>query len=260
MDWTGKVALVTGASSGIGAALAQALSRRGAWVALAARRADRLQSVAQACPRETLLCPGDLTDPSYRGDLVRRTVAWKGRLDVLVNNAGLGIYRSLEETRESELRQVWEVNFLAPCALIQAVVPVMKSQKAGWIVNIASTGGLVAHTAHVAPYLAAKHALVGLSRGLRKDVDGTGIQIQVVCPHLTRTEFFASCIGAEGFDGWIEDLYEKMDTAEEVAEGIVSKLGSGEFIVFPTDRARRAYERFKDLCTLEERTCANRPS
>ncbi len=247
VDWKGRVALITGASSGIGAALARALSRRGAFVVLAARRTDRLQSVARTCTTETVVCAGDLTNPNYRADLVRKALAWKGQVHVLINNAGLGIYKSLEEVTEGELRQVLEINFIAAFALIQAVIPAMKQQGEGWIVNVASTGGLVAHTANVAPYLAAKHALVGLSRGLREELEGTGIHVQVVCPHLTKTEFFGSCIGAERLSGWIEDLYGKMDTAEEVAEGIVEKLGTKDFIVFPTERARRAYERFKDL-------------
>lgn len=247
LDWEGRVALITGASSGIGAALAQALSRRGVFVALVARRVERLHEVARLCPTESKVFPCDLTAFRTFDPLVRQVLAWKGRIDILVNNAGLGIYKPFEEVTTNDLKAVFGLNFFAVFFLIQAVLPVMRKQGEGWILNIASTGGLIAHTAGVTPYLAAKHAVVGMSRGLRKELEGTGIHIQVVCPHLTRTEFFNRCLGAERMQGWIVGLYEKMDSPEQVAEGIVEQLGTEQFILFPTPSARKAYERFKDL-------------
>jgi short-subunit dehydrogenase len=240
----GQVVVITGASSGIGAALACACSCRGASVALAARSRGRLSDVAGGCSGETLIVPCDVTVAEERRQLVDRAVERWGKIDVLVNSAGIGYYAPFEEIDLISLRALLEVDFVAVLAMTQEALRVMKPAGRGLIIQIASTGGLIAHAPNVSAYLAAKHAVVGMSRGLRRDLEGTGIRVQVVCPHLTDTGFFATGLGAEAMKETADRLRKHMDAADRVAEGIVAAMGSDHFIVFPTDRARAGYERF----------------
>ncbi len=244
--WDGQVVMITGASSGIGAALAEVWADRGARVVLAARRADRLAEVARACAGDPMTVTCDVTEARDRTRLVDVTLSRYGRIDVLVNNAGIGLYAPFERTQEVDLRAVFEVDFFAAFLLSQVVVPTMRAAGRGAIVNVASTGGLVAHTAGVAAYLAAKHALVGMSRGLCRDLDGTNITVQVVCPHLTDTDFFGAGIGAEEMRPVAEALRGKMDSSRDVALGTVRQIGAGPFLVFPTPRAEAAFSRFRE--------------
>lgn len=213
---------------------------------LAARRIERLTEVADACGRDTLVVPADLTAPADRRRLVDRAAAHWGRIDVLVNCAGIGLYAPFADTREEDLRALFEVTVFAAFALTQAVLRVMRPAGRGRIVHVASTGGLIAHSVNVCAYLAAKHAVVGMCRGLRRELDGTGISVQVACPHLTDTPFFEAGIGAAAMESEAGRLRPIMDSAEAVAEGIADGLSSERFVVFPTRRSRAAYERFAE--------------
>lgn len=242
----GQVVVITGASSGIGAALARACSHRGALVVLAARSRERLTEVAGCCAGETLVVPCDVTSAEDRHRLVDQAVGCWGRIDVLVNSAGIGYYAPFDEIDVNDLRTLLEVDLVAVLAMTQEALRVMRPAGHGLLVQIASTGGLIAHAPSVSAYLAAKHAVVGMSRGLRRDLEGTGIRIQVICPHLTDTGFFGTGVGAEAMKETVGRLRKHMDTADQVAEGIVCAMSSDRFIVFPTDRARSAYERFRE--------------
>lgn len=246
-DVHGKVAVVTGASSGIGAALARAFSEAGARVALAARRRERLESVAGKCPGETIAINADVIDPEGRQAIVKGTMEQWGRIDILVNNAGLGAYGHFLETGEEQWRRLFEVNLFAPVSLTRTVIEIMEDQGAGVVVNIASIGGLIAHSDKVAAYVASKHALVGFSRGLAKDMAGTGIRVLAVCPHLTTTEFFSVSPGAKEMASEVEKYRKYMDTAEEVAQGILNQLDAERIVVFPTDKPAKAYEKQRDI-------------
>ena len=241
-----QVVIITGASSGIGAALARACSEQGARVAVAARSKERLTKVAESCPGETLVVPCDVTVEAERRQLVDAVLARCGRVDVLVNSAGIGYYAPFEEIDLASLRTLLEVDFVAVLSMTQEVLRAMKPAGRGLIVQMASTGGLIAHAPNVSAYLAAKHAVVGMSRGLRRDLEGTGIRVQVVCPHLTDTGFFATGLGAEAMREVADGLRGHMDAADQVAKGIVAEMGSDKFIVFPTDRSRKAYERLTE--------------
>jgi short-subunit dehydrogenase len=243
----GKVVIVTGASSGIGASLAREFSRGGASVALAARRADRLRETARSCPGETLVVPSDLVRPAGREALVRETRTRLGRIDILVNNAGMGMYGAFLQTSEAAWRQIFETNLFSLVFLTQAVLPVMQSQGEGLILNVASIGGLIAHAPKVAAYVASKHAVVGFSRGLARDLAGTGIRVLAACPHLTDTEFFRFSPGAEEMTPEVEKFKPFMDTPEEVARGIVSQLDSDRLVVFPTAKPAKAFEKQRDI-------------
>jgi short-subunit dehydrogenase len=247
VDLGGKTAILTGASSGIGAALAIAFSRKGANLTLAARRAGRLEQVAQKCPGGVLPLAADLTRDSDRRRIVEQTLERWGRIDILVNNAGMGAYGDFLSAGEEDWRKIFEVNLFALVFLTRAVLPHMQSRGSGIIVNMASIGGLIAHSEKVTPYVASKHAVVGFSRGLAKDLAGSGVRVLAVCPHLTDTEFFAASPGAREMASVVEKFKSFMDRPEDVARGILEQLGSDRLIVFPTAKPARAYEKMKDI-------------
>ena len=246
-DLTNKAALVTGASSGIGAALATALSRAGARVTLTARRLNLLRHVADSCPGETRIIAADLTEAHARTSIVEKTTSHWGRLDILVNSAGLGSYGNFLDSTEAEWRRLFEINLFAPVFLTQSVLPLMQRQGSGTIINIASIGGLISHSDRVTAYVASKHALVGFSRGLAKDLAGTPIRVLAVCPHLTDTGFFSASSGFEGMAATVEQYKSFMDSPEEVARGVMDQLDSEHLVIFPTDKPARAYRKQKDI-------------
>jgi short-subunit dehydrogenase len=190
-DLGGRVALVTGASSGIGAATARELARRGARVALFARRKDRLESVAGEIRRaggEGLVVAGDVTEPAtVRAAVGGALQAW-GRVDLLVNNAGVGFAAPFEAVTAEELRRLMEVNLVGVLTATQAVLPVMRRQGRGHVINVASIAGRRGAPFRSA-YNATKFALVGLSEALRLELRGSGIHVSLVHPILTESEF-----------------------------------------------------------------------
>ncbi|MDI7261126.1 MAG: SDR family oxidoreductase [Thermodesulfobacteriota bacterium] len=242
-----KVVLVTGASSGIGAALVRAFSQREARVSLAARRLEKLQEVTLDCESESLCVKCDVTHAEDRKDLVDQTLKKWGRIDILINNAGIGMYGELEDNSEREIRNLFEVNVFGAIFLTQIVLPIMKRQGEGVITNISSIGGLVAHSNKVTPYISAKHAVIGFTRGLAKDLQGTGIKVNVVCPYLTSTEFFEASVGTLKMSGIIEQFRSKMDTPGRVAQGVIDQIFSDRVIIFPTEMSEKAYHKFRDL-------------
>lgn len=242
----GQTVLITGASSGIGAALAHACSQCGARVALTARSEQGLAAAAARCPGETATLPADVTRDRDRTALVKAVVRRWGRLDVLINSAGLGCYATFDDVSEEDFRELLDVNVVGVFRMTQEALLVMRPANRGLIVQIASTGGLIAHASRVSAYLATKHAVVGMSRGLRRDLEGTGIRVQVACPHLTDTGFFSHGRGAEEMKAAADGLRDRMDTADDVADGILRGMDSDRFVIFPTPRARAAYERFTE--------------
>jgi uncharacterized protein len=247
VNLNGKVVVVTGASSGIGAALVRRFSEEGAKVVLTARRVDRLEATAAMCPGETQVIPADLVEGIHREALVGQTMDRWGRIDILVNNAGLGMYGDFASSSQDQWRQLFEINLFSIVFLTRTVLTVMTLQKEGLIVNMASIGGLISHSNRVTPYVASKHALVGFSRGLAMDLKGTGIKVLAVCPHLTDTEFFEASPGAEEMAPQVEKYKSFMDSPEDVAKGIISQLDSERLVVFPTAKPARAYEKQRDL-------------
>ena len=243
----GKTAIITGGSSGIGAALAIQFSQRGTRLTLTARRLDRLQKVARKCPGEVFPIAADLTRETDRARIVQQTLERWGRVDVLVNSAGLGMYGDFLSTGEEDWRQVFEVNLFALVFMTRAVLPHMQSRGSGIIVNMASIGGLIANSDKVTPYVASKHAVVGFSRGLAQDLAGSGIRVLAVCPHLTDTEFFTTSPGAREMAPVVEKFRIFMDRPEDVARGILEQLDSDRVVVFPTAKPARAYEKLRDV-------------
>jgi short-subunit dehydrogenase len=180
-----RVVLITGASEGIGAACAAAFRDRGARLCLTARSADKLAAVAQA---GDLVIPGDLLDPAHRRDVVDRTVAHFGRVDILINNAGVGVYEPAHQMSMDLARSMFELNFFAPLHLIQYAVREMKPRREGAIVNVGSIAGKMT-LPWFTLYSASKYALNSLGDGLRMELDEHGIHVMNVCPGFVRTRF-----------------------------------------------------------------------
>ena len=185
----GKVALVTGASSGIGEAAALELARRGASVAVAARSVEKLEALAgraSASGGRVLVVDADVADRDSVGAMVGRVLAEFGGLDVLVNNAGLGLSGRVSELRAEDLRYVFEVNTVGPLNCLQAALPHMG--RGGRIVNVSSVVGKRA-IPKVGGYCSTKFALNALSDALRVEVAERGVSVTSVYPGTTRTAF-----------------------------------------------------------------------
>ena len=192
VDVHGKVVIVTGASSGIGEATAREFGRAGAKVVLAARRADRLEALAQeiqAMGTEALPVPTDLSRLEHIQALIDRTLEEFGRIDVLVNNAGIGRLGWLEELDPVEdIEAQFDINVLGLVHTTRQVLPVMMEQRSGHIINMGSMAGLIA-TPSYAIYAASKHAVHGFSEALRREVKPWGIDVSILYPGGVKTEF-----------------------------------------------------------------------
>ena len=194
MNFRGRTAVITGASSGIGRAVALECARRGAAVVLAARRAERLETVAAECRGRGVRADSVVTDVALRSDcqrLVARAMELHGRIDVLVNNAGFATFDAIETARPEDLERMMATNYFGAVHCTQAALPHMLAAGEGRIVNVASIAGLMGYE-RMGGYGATKFALVGFSESLRDEVAGRGIGVSCVCPGTTNTEFFAT--------------------------------------------------------------------
>ncbi len=191
-DGRGRLSIVTGASSGIGAALARELARRGTRVALVARRADRLEEVLGDC-RSTVpdsrAYPADLSDPDAAAALARRVWDEMGPVDVLVNNAGIPLRRPVQRVTMDEVRRAMTVNYFSPIAMTLALLPRMIERGTGVIVNVSSLGGRLGIPTEAA-YCGSKFALAGWSESMAADLAGTGVSVRLVLPGAIDTEIW----------------------------------------------------------------------
>ena len=229
-----KVAWVTGASSGIGEALARALVAEGWSVILSGRREDALRAVAEAVGGETLILPFEATDYEALSGVVESATAWRGRIDLLVNNAGIS-QRSLGlDTGFEVYRRLMEVDFFAPLRLTQLVLPGMVERGSGAIVAISSLAGRIGSPLRTG-YCAAKHALLGYFEALRAEVETAyGVKVLSVMPGSVRTAVAANALLGDGEVRGVSDanIDNGMDPAE-VARLILEamKAGRRELIV-----------------------------
>lgn len=196
----GQVALITGASAGIGRALALQLAAQGASVGLAARRAERLEQVAAECRAlggEALILPTDVTDEAQCRAAVEKIVAHFGQLDMLINNAGLAVVAPLSEHPDLRLfRHTMEVNFHGTVSCTYHALPHLVASH-GRIVGISSMAGKAA-LPYNTPYCASKYALHGFYDALRMELAPQGVSVTVVCPWWVATEFHAAQLTKEG--------------------------------------------------------------
>ncbi|RFA07523.1 short-chain dehydrogenase [Subtercola boreus] len=220
-----SVVIITGASSGIGAATARAASAAGARVVLAARREDRVRELADQLDR-ALGVRCDVTDPAQVAALGQATLDAFGRVDVLINNAGQGVQAGVEQLSLDDFRGILELNLVAPLSTMQAVLPVMRLQGSGAIVNV-SSGTTFADVPGTGGYVASKIALERLSAVARNELEGTGIVVSTMIPFATSTEFLSS-IRAGRADAETMTAGAVFDEPERVAEAILELVESGE--------------------------------
>jgi NAD(P)-dependent dehydrogenase (short-subunit alcohol dehydrogenase family) len=188
MKLDGKVVVVTGGSRGLGFLLARRFLAQGARVALLARDTRELERavLALGVPDRTMAITCDVGSPSDITGAITLVARTFGRIDVLVNNAGVIRVGPLDHMTPAEFEEAMAIHFWGPLYGIKAVLPYMRRQRSGRIVNISSIGGLVA-VPHLAPYVASKFALTGLSDAVRAEVRKDGIRVTTVCPGLMRT-------------------------------------------------------------------------
>ncbi len=186
----GARVVLTGASSGIGAALAEELAKTGARLALAARSGEKLKELVAKLPRpdEMLVLPTDVTEGEQRRRLIDETVRAFGGIDILVNNAGVGASGFFAEASESRLRSIFEVNFFAATELTRLAIPHLARGRDAMIVNVSSVIGRRAVPGYT-EYCASKFALCGWSQALRAELVRQGIHVLLVCPGLIETPF-----------------------------------------------------------------------
>jgi NAD(P)-dependent dehydrogenase (short-subunit alcohol dehydrogenase family) len=187
-DFTGRVALVTGAFRGLGLSTAERLATRGASVAVHVRDSERAQIAAGRLGERGFAVSGDLGSPSDLQAVVARTLDRFGRLDILVNNAAVALSTRFDKITEEEWRRTFEINVTAVFLLLRAALPAMREQRYGRIINLSSTAGKTVSTLGGAHYTASKAALLGLTRAAAKELGPYGITVNAVCPGLFDTE------------------------------------------------------------------------
>lgn len=220
------VVIVTGASSGIGRALALRLADQGASLALAARSAERLAALAEECIQrggKAVPVPTDVSEEEQCQELVERTVHEYGQLDILINNAGIGVASKLEDLPDLHLfKQVMEVNFYGMVYCTYHALPHLKTSQ-GRVVNVSSLGGKLAIPYNTS-YIASKFAMHGFSDSLRMELAEAGVSVTVVCPYWVVTEFHERFMNKDGKPKGPEGrvIYtEKMMTADRCAQIIL---------------------------------------
>jgi short-subunit dehydrogenase len=221
----GKRVLITGASSGLGAALARGLAARGAVVGLVARRHDRLAEVLADCRQNSpasAMWVADLADSSSVGELALRAWGDLGGVDVLINNAAIPKRRAVTELQPDEVEDVMRVNFFAPMRMTLALLPRMLARGSGLIVNVSSVGGRLP-IIHETAYCASKFALCGWSEAMAVDLHRSGVTVKLIEPGPVDTEIWDQ-------PGSEEPIYQGPKVpAAEVADGIIDALGSDRF-------------------------------
>ncbi len=212
-----KVVVVTGASSGIGALIAEKLSAEGAHVVLCARSADRLQEVGERISGSHELAIMDVRNSEQVESVMKGIQRQHGRIDVLVNNAGYGKFEAIMEMSVEEFQGMMDVNYMGIVRCTQAVLPGMLERGGGQIVNIASMAGKIG-TAKSTSYTATKHAVLGFSNALRQELRHTGITVSTVNPGPIDTPFFSL---ADPTGGYVKNVSWFMMKADYVADQVV---------------------------------------
>jgi short-subunit dehydrogenase len=235
MTFLNKVVWITGASSGIGEALARAFYQRGAKVILSARREEelnRVQASLGAKPEKMLVLPLDLADHDSLAKMTETALAKFGRIDILVNNGGISQRALTKDTKLDVDKKIMAVNYFGTVALTKAVLPIMLKQKSGQIVAISSLAGKFGTPLRSA-YAASKHALHGFFESLRAETWHDGIKVMIVCPGYIHTNISVNALKGDGA------VFNKMDQAvangqspEVCAQKILQGIEQGKNEIF----------------------------
>ena len=233
---------MTGASSGIGEATSRLFAQSGYNVVLAARREDRLKSIAADLGEGTLAVPTDVTDQAACEDLISRAVESFGPVDILVANAGLGLYGSILDGEPEDWRLMFEVNVLGVLYTTRAAVRHMLDRGQGDVVIVSSLAGRRVPGAEGTVYAATKHALTAVSEGLRMDVHDKGIRVINVEPGLVRTQFPESSYPS-AHEYYAQREFSPLE-AEDVARAVLyaveqpQRVSVNEIVVRPTEQPK----------------------
>ena len=240
-EFTNRVILITGASSGIGKALACSLAPQAPHLVLVARDQSRLQEVALACERlggSALIIPTDVTDPHACSMMIQQVVSVYSRIDVLVNNAGISMWSTVEDAQDLELYQrVMAVNFFGSVYCTKLALPFLKATQ-GRIVAISSVASLTGVPAHSA-YCASKHAMNGFFESLRIELTGTGVTVTIVAPDFVQSEIHERSLGPHGRPfGRVLEGHARFLTARKCADMIIKGMTRRERLVFTSWRGQ----------------------
>jgi NADP-dependent 3-hydroxy acid dehydrogenase YdfG len=241
----GKVAVVTGASSGIGEATVRALAAEGAAVVAGARRKERLDALVEEVSRNDGKAIGvecDVTDEEQAHDLVRRAVEEFGRVDILVNNAGVMLLSAVQKGLSDQWRQMFEVNVLGLLYTTDAAIEVMRRQQGGHIVNISSLAGRKVTRETSGVYAGTKHAVGAISEGLRMELLEDNIRVTVIEPGAVETELPTHITDEEAKEALSGLLSLEILQAEDIAEAVVytvtqpERVSVNEILIRPTQQ------------------------
>ncbi len=225
MEVQGKVAIITGASMGIGAATARVFAEAGAKLVLAARSEDKLAALAESLPdgAETLIVPTDMTDQAQVQALIDQAYERFGQIDIVINNAGQAAVGTVATINPDLYRQIIELNLFGPLHTMQAVVPKMQAQGGGVIINISSNVSKMAIPG-IGAYASTKYALNGLSLTARNELAADNIRVVLFHPGRTSTDFGKNALVEENMRNWRPGGNQSMpepDSAEAVAHKIL---------------------------------------
>ena len=223
MNIKNSIAIVTGASSGIGLAVARELSKRGAQVVLAARSAEKLNKLVSEIPNSFAVVT-DMTNPEDVQNLISKTKEKYGRIDIVVNNAGQGLLSSIEATNIDEYKAIMELNVFGVLRAMQEVIPVMRTQGKGLIINVSS---MVSKNYYpgLGAYASTKYALNALSLTARAELADDGVVVSVFHPRMTATDFSANAFSDEKVP-FVPRPGMAIDTPELVAEKVADQIES----------------------------------
>jgi short-subunit dehydrogenase len=229
MEIKNKIIIITGASAGIGRATARLLAHEGAKVVLAARSKDEIEKLTKELPG-SLAVQTDMTKEKDIDHLIDATIKQYGRIDVFINNAGQGIYGAVEKVGAEEYKKIFELNVVGPLLAMQKVIPSMRAQGGGAILNVSSMVSK-AYYPYLGAYASTKYALNALSLTARAELEKDNIIVGIMLPGMTDTDFGKNSIKsdavAEGMQGRRREGMPEPDSPEYVAERIKAAIESG---------------------------------
>lgn len=237
-----RVVIVTGASSGIGLATAKLLAKQGAKVALVSRSIELLEKLSAELPN-SIAIKADMTKIPEIKRMVDQTHEHFGRVDILINNAGQGYDAPVEKTDIDTFHYIFDLDVIGPLVAMQQVIPIMRKQGGGAIINIIS-GTALMYLPNNGAYSASKRALAGISLTAREELKKDNITVSVVYPYITLTEFEKNTIKSiDGNDEGISNAPFPPDSAEYAAQKIFVGIESGEAEIFAHDWMKKMAER-----------------